>query len=164
LDAELTYVIERSRAIIRKCLGENIVASVEEFGWNEAPPPKDSIRNLCDNIEALHFLEGVARAGISYSLGCIFGRWDVRFAMGQRLPPELPDPFMPLPVCSPGMLQGTDGLPLREAPPGYPLHINGDGILVDDPEHPDDIVRRVREVLELIWKNRTDAIEKEACL
>src|SRR5262249_52488263 len=38
-----------------------------------------------------------------------------------------------------------------------------DGIIPDDPDHPDDIIRRVREVLELIWKDRAEAIEKEAC-
>lgn len=100
---------------------------------------------------------------LSYAAGCIFGRWDVRFATGERAPPELPDPFAPLPVCSPGMLQGPDGLPVKEAPEGYPLRIDGDGIMVDDPDHSDDIVRRVREVLEVIWQDRAEAIEKEAC-
>jgi hypothetical protein len=100
---------------------------------------------------------------LAYAIGCAFGRWDVRFATGERTPPALPDPFDPLPVCSPGMLQGDDGLPLKEAPLGYPLKIDWDGILVDDSNHPDDIIRRVREVLELIWTNRAEAIEKEAC-
>ncbi|MBI4519043.1 MAG: hypothetical protein HY699_24905 [Deltaproteobacteria bacterium] len=67
------------------------------------------------------------------------------------------------------MLTGSDGLPAREAPPGYPVRIDWDGILVDDPGpdgnslHADDIVRRVREVLELLFGDRHDAIEKEAC-
>ena len=45
----------------------------------------------------------------------------------------------------------------------YPLRIDWDGILVDDPDHPDDIVRRVRDVLELLWGERAGAIEQEAC-
>ena len=51
----------------------------------------------------------------------------------------------------------------------YPLRISWDGILVDDPgveggqPHRDDIVRRVREVLDLLWKERAQAIEQEAC-
>lgn len=51
----------------------------------------------------------------------------------------------------------------------YPLRISWDGILVDDPgfygggPHRDDIVRRVREVLELLWGDRARAIEEEAC-
>ena len=52
------------------------------------------------------------------------------------------------------MLQGADGLPATETPVGYPLSIDWDGILADDPEHGDDVVRRVRDVLELIWKDR----------
>jgi hypothetical protein len=100
---------------------------------------------------------------LAYAVGCAFGRWDVRFATGERQAPELPDPFAPLPVCSIGMLTGDDGLPLREAPAGYPLRIDQDGILVDDPDNPDDTVRRVREVLELLWQDHAEAIEQEAC-
>ncbi len=100
---------------------------------------------------------------VSYAVGCVLGRWDVRFATGGKPAPTLPDPFDPLPVCSPGMLQEPDGLPATQNPHGYPLRIDWDGILVDDPDHPDDIIRRVRDVLELIWKDRAEAIEKEAC-
>jgi hypothetical protein len=98
---------------------------------------------------------------LSYSLGCLFGRWDLRLTTGERQLPELPDPFVPLPVCSPGMLQGPTGLPLQETPPGYPLYIDWNGILVDDPDHSSDIIRRVREVLELVWKDRAELIEQE---
>jgi hypothetical protein len=43
-----------------------------------------------------------------------------------------------------------------------PLAVDWDGILVDDPDHDDDILRRVREVLDLLWGERADAIEGEA--
>jgi hypothetical protein len=100
---------------------------------------------------------------VSYAVGAVFGRWDLRYATGERTPPDLPDPFAPLPVCSPGMLQGPDGLPPALPPEDYPLRIDADGLLVDDPDHPDDILRRVRDVLEVIWKERAEAIEREAC-
>jgi hypothetical protein len=61
------------------------------------------------------------------------------------------------------MLLGPDALPAAQAPVGHPLRIDWDGILVDDPDHDDDIIRRVRDVIEVIWKDRADAIEKEAC-
>ena len=104
-------------------------------------------------------------AFVSYAVGCILGRWDIRYATGERQPPELPDPFAPLPACSPGMLQGEDGLPLdpHEIPSGYPLVVDPDGILVDDEGHPDDIIARIRDVLILIWGKQADTIEKEAC-
>jgi len=116
----------------------------------------------------------------------------------QPLTTNTSDPFDPLPVCPPGMLVGPDGLPaepnrivseewLRARPDAntlppegsvknptipdleYPLRINWDGVLVDDPgfngdlPHRDDIVHCVREVLDLLWKDRAHEIEQEAC-
>jgi hypothetical protein len=52
---------------------------------------------------------------------------------------------------------------------GYPLRISWDGIVVDDPgfnggqPHRDDIVRRVREVIDLFWKDKAHEIEQETC-
>lgn len=129
---------------------------------------------------------------LSYAVGCVFGRWDARIALEPSLAPKLADPFAPLPVCSPGRLVGPDSLPAQRdgiasekwmrarpdaiTPPPedsvanptipdseYPLAVDWDGILVDDPEHPDDVVRRVRDVLELVWGGRADEIEREAC-
>ena len=137
---------------------------------------------------------------LSHFVGCTFGRWDIRIALDPTLAPKFQDPFDPLPVCPPGMLVGTDGLPatpnnivseewLRARPNAitlpdtaalkanklplttehYPLAIAWDGILVDDPgldgnaAHPADIVRRVRDALSLLWGDRAQAIEDEAC-
>src|SRR5207247_2556501 len=98
----------------------------------------------------------------------------------------------PLPACSPGTLIGPDGLPatsgsivseewLHARPdanslPGegkvkectipdseYPFVINWEGILVDDQDHPEDIVRRVQGVFRVIWREKAEAIEQEAC-
>jgi len=135
---------------------------------------------------------------LSWSVGVVFGRFDIRLALDPSLVPGAPDPFEPLPVCPPGMLVGPDGLLAKPGrivseewlrarpdantlPPDgavpkptipdseYLLRINWDGILVDDPgfngarPHRDDIVRRVREVLDLIWGDRAQEIEQEAC-
>lgn len=99
----------------------------------------------------------------SYFVGCAYGRWDVRFATHERPMPELPDPFAPLPTCSLGMLIKNDGLPLDDVPSAYPLAINRGAILVDDPDHSDDIVRSTRDVMGVIWKDNGEAIEQEAC-
>jgi len=129
---------------------------------------------------------------VSYAIGCAFGRWDIRFALAPSLAPALPGPFDPLPVCAPGMLVAPDGLPAGQGrivskewimarpdaitlPPAesvtdpiiadvdYLLHLNWDGILLDDPDHPEDVVGRVREVLELLWPERTAQVEEDAC-
>jgi hypothetical protein len=107
----------------------------------------------------------------TFAVGCVFGRWDIRYATGERQPPELPNPFDPLPVCPPGMLQNAGGLPTepKDVPADYPLRISWPGILVDDENHRnkeghcEDIVARVREAIEVIWKDRAEAIEQEAC-
>ncbi len=81
--------------------------------------------------------------------GVAFGRFDVRLATGERVPPPEPEPFDPLPVCSPGMLTGDDGLPLDRAPPSYPLPFPEDGVLVDDGGYPRDLAAAVRAGLEV---------------
>ncbi|MCX7109469.1 MAG: hypothetical protein NTX45_04920 [Proteobacteria bacterium] len=100
---------------------------------------------------------------LSYAVGCVAGRWDIRFAIDGPPQPQLPEPFDPLPACSPGMLQGSDGLPATEVPIDYPIRIDWGGIVVDDHEHLDDIILYVREVFEAIWKDHAEAVEKEAC-
>src|SRR6185369_8585181 len=123
--------------------------------------------------EAENFAEDIERVAVdhrqltadllSYFVGCAFGRWDVRYATGAQSAPELPDAFAPLPVCAPGALTSSDGLPVRKAPPSYPLRIDWDGILVDHQSNDDDIIHRVRDVFELIWQKRAEEIEREAC-
>jgi len=100
---------------------------------------------------------------VSWCVGVMAGRFDIRLATRERPIPERGDPFDPLPVCSPAMLQGDDGLPLRNTPADYPVRVDEDGILLDEPGHSDDIVAGVREVLRVVFGDRADAIETEAC-
>jgi hypothetical protein len=132
-------------------------------------------RISADNIGLPRWLTKISIAqyasnAMSEGLGYVFGRWDIRYATGRRPSPELPNPFAPLPVCPPGMLQGDDGLPLSSDvgrklrdDGEYPLDIAWDGILVDDAEHPLDIERRVHAALAVIWGASVDVIEHEAC-
>jgi hypothetical protein len=99
---------------------------------------------------------------LSYTVGCVFGRWDIRYAIGETQKPQPPDPFAPLPICSPGTLRSQNGFPAFEGPEKYPLPINWDGILCDDPGHSEDLARRLRDVIEVVWNNRAEQIEKEA--
>lgn len=109
---------------------------------------------------------------LAYCIGCVFGRWDLLYAAKEKPTPELPVPFAPLPVCPPGQLQNEQGLPLtkedatrlqQEGKWDYPLEIPWEGILADDPGHPFDLEARLRSVLQVIWKERAEAIEREAC-
>jgi hypothetical protein len=135
--------------------------------YNIDPQDKSNLISSITDISTLLSQEitslSLTNSLLSYLLGSLFSRWDIRYATGEKQPPELPDPFAPLPACSPGMLQGEDGLPLSEAPPGYPLKIDDDGILVDDEYHPEDVITRLRELLTLLWGDKSDSIEREIC-
>jgi hypothetical protein len=100
---------------------------------------------------------------LSYVFGIVCGRWDVRTSTESATGLPNARDYEEAPLCPKGMLQESDGQPARTTPHAYPLEIKWDGIIPDDLDHSDDIVRRVREVLELIWKDRAEAIEKEAC-
>ena len=151
IDARVTELYRFSPADSRE---------IEEHAGDIHIPPR-SVEPDADEIAA---------SVISHAFGSVFGRWDIRYATGERPAPELPDPFAPLPICPPGMLQGDDGLPLSpdagrqlRAEGRYPLDIAWDGILVDDPEHSLDLERRVQTALAVLWGERADALEQEAC-
>ena len=129
----------------------------------------ESLRRL--DLLGIELVKGETKRAVSYLVGVAMGRWDIRFATGEKASPELPAPFAPLPVCPPGMLQNAQGLPLTQSDADllrggtwdYPIVHPWDGILLDDPENANDIVSRVREVLGVIWAERAEAVGQEAC-
>jgi len=115
------------------------------------------------NIKSSYIIDG-ASILLDHCLDWCFGRGDIRYATGEKETPELPDPFNPLPICPPGMLQNAKGLPAEpnDVRENYPLRISWGGILVDDEGHNEDVINRVRESIEAIWKNKAGDIEQEA--
>ena len=96
---------------------------------------------------------------LQWAIGVVFGRWDIRCATSCDVDTAIVAPTEAIPKCPPGMLQTDSGLPATVSPDNYPLRIDWDGILVDDVEHADDIVRRVSDVLEVMWADQADAVE-----
>lgn len=92
---------------------------------------------------------------ISYLVGCIFGRWDIRFASGDKSAPSHKELFDPLPSHPPGALIDSS------AHSHYPQEISSLGILVDDEGDRYDIVARTRDAIKFIWKEHSSAIEEE---
>ncbi len=149
---DLYGLSEADRALVRRETGSpqleagEEVAEDEEEAEEEAVAPQDPTTRVQDLL--------------MWCVGAAFGRWDVRKALDPSLLPSLGGPFDPLPRYAPGALPE---LPSQDSDEKYPLPIPSDGILVDDPAHPSDIVRRVRGVLDLLWGERAEAIENEAC-
>lgn len=162
-DTKISAVVGEIRTITTRRLGEDLVKEIEDVGWTEAARNSDSVSNLSEAIEFACNPRGLTTNVVQFSLGMAFGRWDARFATGERPAPALPDPFAPLPLCAPATLADHHGLPLSRAPEGYPSRIDPNGLLLDDPAHPDDIVLRVRAVFELMWPNTAEALEREGC-
>ncbi len=109
------------------------------------------------------YTAGLTAGLISWAMGAALGRFDVQFATGDRPIPREPEPFAPLPPCSPGMLLGPEGLPAEpgDVPDDYSLRISWGGVLVDDEGHSEDITARVREVIEVVWEDGAGEIERE---
>ncbi len=175
LDAELSY---NTLTYVRTSLPPN----------EESLPSVDTLMTMSPSIKAdpriiralrmqktkearYDFRDDVSSI-ISYVVGCCVGRWDLNCAL-VSLPPSADAGALlnAMPSCPPGMLQGRDGLPLTFGciPPDYPLRISWDGFLVDDAglndaqPHQDDIVRRTREVFDVLWKDKATEIDQEAC-
>jgi len=151
-NANETAIQENAALSIDELVSSSFGVALDEFQKLEEFLQPTGIEQEVDD-DAPAFAVDSTTASVHYAFGCALGRWDIRYATGDQVAPELPDPFAPLPVCPPGQLQNEQGLPARpeNVPATYPVRIPWDGILVDDPNHPLDIERRVREVIEIIW-------------
>jgi len=126
-----------------------------------------SSSDLSGGIETFEILStpGHAAEVLDFLIGLPFGRWDIRYATGEKKPPGLLYPFDPLPICPPGMLQNGNGLPAeqKDVPGDYPLRISWNGILVDDEGLQEDIIMRVSEAIKVLWGKNAGDIEQEIC-
>jgi hypothetical protein len=151
---DLYGLSEADRVLVRRETGSAQIDAVEDGVEDEEEAEEEATAHQDPNTRVQELL--------MWCLSVAFGRWDVRKALDPSLLPPLGGPFDPLPRYAPGALvddplgdQSAVGCPQSAIPP--------DGILVDDPTHSSDIVRRVRELLDLLWGERAEAIETEAC-
>lgn len=73
---------------------------------------------------------------LSWAVGVVFGRFDLRLATGEREIPAFGEPFDAYPRLAPGRL-----------PEGETPFIPNQGIFVNDPSHEKDLTQAVRSVL-----------------
>lgn len=133
---------------------ELIALKKVETSINESGLPEDHIDPIALTSEF-----------IDYVLGVKFGYFDLRLSDKPSFSNNAPTTLRQYPSFPPGALTTSEGT-LKESNidfSSYPIEIDWDGILVDDPDHPDDIVRRVQQVLAVIWREQAAAIEQEAC-
>ncbi|MEO5726812.1 MAG: hypothetical protein ABI134_21520, partial [Byssovorax sp.] len=130
--------VRKSIEIIDECVAPSVPSAMIEAA-NEFQ------REAMELIESAWSDDSSPLADIvPYSVGVAFGRFDSRFATGDRLIPAAPGPFEPIPTHSPGMLaesQSSWRLGVLTAPP--PL-------LVDDPGHAHDITTASKALFDLV--------------
>jgi hypothetical protein len=145
----------------RRAISEGLTGAVEgvdaQEGADEGDEPDEE-----QEVEAGVGAAGSAADLVAWAVGVAFGRFDVRLATGGRGLPDEPEPFDPLPICSPAMLVGGDGLPLTSRPPEYPIDFPESGVLVDDPGDARDLAGAVRAVFEVVFEASADARWDEA--
>ncbi len=144
---------EGDRRAIIDGFGTSTGESGEISAGSEEDATEDDADNETDNDNASNSdAASLAAELVSWAVGVAFGRFDLRFAIAARSLPTDPKPFDPLPVCSPAMLIGSDGLPLTFAPVGYPIQFPKSGILVDERGHTDDLTSAAREVFNQVFR------------
>jgi len=192
VEAEIDVRVESRRKRQQKLRDESTLCRIFEISPRRLAEIRRQLKLFRESD-----LQKVCTGIVSYLLGTVYGRWDVRLVLDPSLVPEQPGPFELLPPSAYGMLQSPSGLPanssgifneewLRARPKAavlpavspteatvpdsdYPLRISWDGLLVADPSadgsyaHPEDIVRRIREVMVLLGGNRSEVIEQEIC-
>ena len=111
-------------------------------------PP--SSRTICESI-------------VSLLIGGVFGRWELRYATEAVRIHTTDDPFVALHRESPAMLPVANvGSP--DSVVTSNSWVSRDGIVADDSNHKDDIVRKVLDACESIWSDKAETVEKLLCV
>jgi 23S rRNA G2445 N2-methylase RlmL len=113
--------------------------------------------------------KAIASEFCDWLIGIVFGRFDIdsiessiNISLIERFKNDV---FSPLPKIAPCMLKNKRGLPARpeDVTKDYPIRISWNGVLVDDESHKNDIVVRVLEAIDAIFKDGFGNIEQKIC-
>jgi len=178
INTPLTFGVKSNQSELKKIKEEidnaesliiDISSHLYQIDIKSSDYVQEKIEN-CQSIYEAHFKRYESNKYVSILIinqivGHVFGRWDIRFAIGEKSSPNLSDHFDPLLPSPPGMLQSIEGLPAepKDVPESYPLQIRWNGILVDDESSEDDIVTGARETIEIIWNEEAENKEQEIC-
>jgi hypothetical protein len=165
-DALVDLVVERCgyhRSLSKKCYIANRRLELISILCDCHP------RSVSQKLRELNLVPpgeeaALTRDIVSYLVGVLFGRWDIR--KGGNCTGEAVDQrrLETVPNFPPGMLLAEDGSPANSEVMDYPVAVSWNGLLTDDSTAAnDDIVARIRQLCEILWEERADKIELEAC-
>ncbi|GAB1471749.1 BREX-1 system adenine-specific DNA-methyltransferase PglX [Chloroflexota bacterium] len=139
--------------LVRKCFNEETSAIVFQDNEKTSHLLEKNVFNKSSYLD--YELEI-----LSWSIGCIFGRWDIRYAINMIKHPELPNPIDPLPNNAPGALVMKLDEVTKDT---FSVQISKSGILADDVGSSEDIEKRMYEVLAIFWNSDADLFETKIC-
>jgi len=114
-------------------------------------------------VARIKYLASPVEDLLSYVIGVIFGRWDIRTSSKGNSHRVQLDPFEPLPLCPPACLIDSKGKPATSVDDSYPIQVCWNGIIANHQGHQDDIENLVREVFCKFWSERAESMEREIC-
>jgi len=117
----------------------------------ESPYEDADLDNNCKWIAA-HSL-------VSHAVGVAFGRWNIQYVPSEQLNLTQDDLFKPLPPVPPVALKRSD-----DDPSSYPVATSKDGIMVEDSDNDNDIVRMTESISGHMCKKKADSILLDACI
>jgi hypothetical protein len=129
-------------------LQEAVTFQSPEVLGDDSEDASDSTDTNIENDQAYSDHEGL----VSYAVGCVFGRWDIRIASRTFQISTDIDPFAPLPLSPPGMLKDENGLPapILQTTTDYPIAACQEGIIESHNGTSSELLSRVRGVFDVI--------------
>jgi hypothetical protein len=105
----------------------------------------------------------VGHSIISFAIGVVLGRWDIRLQQVGQQQSTQQALFAPLASVPPATLSTANVIAAPGELADYPIDIQWNGILVDDASNPDDVVLKVQAVFESLWGDNGVIVEQDAC-
>lgn len=124
-----------------------------------AVAPRSVVRaRRASGLVARGQLNQLADDVFSYLVGVAFGRWDLRIGRDPSLAPTLGGLLDPASACPPGMLVGSDGMPMARFSVGYVYEFSPLRLLVDEPGHSWDIESVVLRAAEALFDDTDSTV------
>lgn len=133
-------------------LQEAVTFQSSEISSGEDDDTSEDVGTKSGEDQAYIDFEGL----VSYSVGCAFGRWDIRIARRLYQASSEINPFAPLPLSPPGMLTDECGLPCpsKQENNNYPIAACPTGIIESDTHGASQFISRIRDVFDAISTNQ----------
>jgi hypothetical protein len=157
---KIAELSQRYRLLVEELDGDVASLYSHEVDDDAVKPCSELAGNAVNEAVGGSDSRSVAHGQASYWMGLAFGRWNASLARKreQSLSQLSSDLFDPLPSYPPGW----HSVEANEQDGVARLHVQ-DGLLVDEEGAANDVVERMRRVLEAVWHDQAESMEARTC-